>query len=207
MIEQIQFLYQSFLSEEEKKFISENNLIISFEDVIQTDLSSFALWNNASKNIIDEITKTINKYKQFQEFLDFYNFDEDKAISLLNQCYIYNEDISIPSLDGQMNDYKSHPIQKSDGIDMKFIELITTVDKDDKIKSELAWQGINHSKIVQYNHSQIIAKIQNATRLICQDENLKNDPNIKRLIAEVNKDVMNNILDFNDLNPVEKIYY
>ena len=203
-IEQIQFLYQSFLSEEEKKFISENNLIISFEDVIQTDLSSFALWNNASKNIIDEITKTINKYKQFQEFLDFYNFDEDKAISLLNQCYIYNEDISIPSLDGQMNDYKSHPIQKSDGIDMKFIELITTVDKDDKIKSELAWQGINHSKIVQYNHSQIIAKIQNATRLICQDENLKNDPNIKRLIAEVNKDVMNNILDFNDLNPVDK---
>ena len=203
-IEQIQYLYQTFFSEEEKNFILTNNLTITFDDVIQTDLSGSSLWNNANKEILKALKNTINEFSQFNDFLDFYHFDEEKAVSLLNQSYLYEINVNIPVLNGEMINYSERLMYRSDGIDKKIIDFVTTVDENDSIKSELAWFGINHSKLVQYNSSQIISKIEKATKQICQDETLRNDPKIKGLIANINEKSIDDILKFNSLNEVDQ---
>ena len=50
-IDQIQKLYKTFLYKEEEQYILDNNLTILIDDIIQTDLSSFLLWNNGTKMI------------------------------------------------------------------------------------------------------------------------------------------------------------
>ena len=193
-----------FLHKEEEQYILDNNLTILIDDIIQTDLSSFLLWNNGTKIIRNKLLETINAFSLFKDFRDFFLLNEKEAVSLLNQCYIYEPNINIPILDGRMVNYESR--YKSDGIDQNFIEFITATNANDSILQELAWPEINHPKLKQYESSNIILKIHRATNKICQDDKLREDPKIKRIINIINSNAMNefNILSYNTLSEVDK---
>lgn len=175
------------------------------ENVKQTNLSSFALWDNASKIILDTIKNKINNFAKFADFITHYNFDDEKAISLLNKCYVYEPNIKIPLLNNDMALVSnSGQIYSSDNIEKDIISFIIKVNKNDTIESELACTGIKHPNVGPYNSSQIIFKINKAAQILSHNQELREDPEIMRLIKKINYNSFANNTNFNEMNEVDK---
>ena len=198
-VEEIQSLYNTFIHN------TTNNDIFQNDNAIQTNLSSFTLWDNASKIIIKAIMDTINNFNEFEVFKNAYNFDEERAISLLNMCYIYEQNIKIPLLDGQLCLFSdSRPFYRSDNIDKDIIKYITLANPDDKIKSESACRGIVHPKLRLHDIQNIASKINYATVQLRGNKKLRDNPEIMKLIEKMNWETFDNNTRYNDMNNIQK---
>lgn len=207
-IKNIRSIMIAFLSNQVIESIKEDNWASKLKSPIKIKVHGELLWTNAIKNIIEQMKTIINAFHTFDDYKQAFNLIDkhDEAIDLLNQCYKYERNIKIPTLDGKMNEMNPHDqsIFRSDGIDSNLIDLIIKVIADDPITSELAYPRIKHDKLNDYSTSQIIAKVKNITNMVSENPDLITDPEIMNLITAINKSSMDNFLGYGHLNSVEK---